>query len=63
MVPASHHSYLALLKLQEMNYNTFFIELSIAGMSNWRPAGRMWPNCLINAARCDLFKINCHLKL
>jgi len=26
-----------------------------AGMSNWRPAGRMRPHCLFNAARRDLF--------
>ncbi len=25
-----------------------------AGMSNWRPAGRMQPHCLSNAARDDL---------
>jgi len=36
---------------------------SKAGMSNWRPAGRMRPHGLFNVARCDLFKLNYHLKL
>ncbi len=34
-----------------------------AGMSNWRPAGHIRPHWLFNAAHCDRFKINNHLKL
>ncbi len=29
-----------------------------AGMSNWRPAGRMWPHCVFNAARNDLLHLH-----
>jgi len=34
---------------------TPFLSLK-AGMSNWRPASRMWPVCMFIAAHNDLFK-------
>ncbi len=49
--------------LKRVRLTQKFEDACKAGMSNWRPAGRMRPHCFVNAARCDLFKINCHLKL